>query len=138
MGDRLYITVSGVDKLQAKLNRIQQDLGVREMGRALYIEGERIMMVSKHLVPVDTGVLRNTGHVTLPERTDHGVLVVLGYGGPAAPYAIHVHERTNVPHKVGQAKYLETPAVEAAAGMPNRIRDRLKRRLMRYRAGRAT
>jgi len=137
VGDRLYITVSGVDKLQAKLNRIQQDLGVREMGRALYIEGERIMMVSKHLVPVDTGVLRNTGHVTLPEMTQSGVVVFIGYGGPAAPYAIHVHERTGVRHKVGQAKYLETPAVEAAADIPDRIRDRLRRRLQNYRTGRA-
>lgn len=131
MGDRIYVTVEGLDRLKRKFDRIKID-GDAEIGRALYLEGERIMMVSKHLVPVDTGVLRNSGHVAPLTRESGGWLVVLGYGGPAAPYAQAVHEKTNVPHKVGQAKYLETPAVEAAADIPGRIRDRLRRRLAKH------
>lgn len=133
MGDRIYVQVKGLANLRKKLSKIKVDTDF-EIGRALYLEGERIMMVSKHLVPVDTGVLRNTGHVAPLEKDREGWLVMLGYGGPAAPYAKHVHERTNVPHKVGQAKYLETPAVEAEADMPRRIRDRLKRRLAKHKA----
>lgn len=133
MADRIYVQVKGLHRLRKKLGRIKVDTDY-EVGRALYLEGERIMMVSKHLVPVDTGVLRNTGHVSPLTKDSKGWLVLLGYGGPAAPYAIHVHERTNVPHKVGQAKYLEVPAVEAAADIPARIRDRLKRRLAQHRA----
>lgn len=133
MGDRIYVQVVGLDRLKRKLDRIGKD-GDFEVGRALYLEGERIMMVSKHLVPVDKGNLRNTGHVALPTKDRGEWLVVLGYGGPAAPYAIHVHERTNVNHTVGQAKYLEVPAVQAAADMPDRIRQRLRRRLAKHKA----
>ena len=38
----------------------------------------------------------------------------VGFGGPAADYAIYVHEDLSAHHPVGEAKYLEN-AVEAKA-----------------------
>lgn len=39
-------------------------------------------------------------------RKGQSVRLVVGY---SAPYATFVHERVDIPHRVGQAKYLETP-----------------------------
>lgn len=106
--------------------------GRRLLARAMYEEGERIMTVSKaKYVPVDLGVLRSSGHVAPPFIGPEKVLVVLGFGGAAAPYAEIVHERllskngNPINHPVGQAKYLETPTMEAVPGMANRVRARV-------------
>ena len=61
--------------------------------------GSRTMAVSKSggegyvapIVPVDTGALMSTGHFQT-QRDGSKVKVVLGYGGPSAPYAAYVHE----------------------------------------------
>jgi len=79
------------------------------------------MAESKHQVPVDTGVLRSTGHVQLPKEEAGRVSVTLGYGGPAAPYALRQHEELSYRHTVGKAKYLSDPAEAAVAGMDRRI-----------------
>lgn len=91
------------------------------IAKALYREAEGIMAQSKELVPVDTGALRSSGHVRVPELRDRSATVVLGYGGPAAPYALYVHEDLNAFHKVGMAKYLEVPFRAAQGGMAERI-----------------
>lgn len=54
-------------------------------------------------VPVDTGALRASGTVEGPDPLN---LVVIGFGGPAAPYALKQHERTDYSHTVGEARYL--------------------------------
>ena len=36
-------------------------------------------------------------------------------------YAIPVHERMDISHKVGQAKYLEQPFLEALPGIATRL-----------------
>lgn len=133
MADRVIVQVEGIKEAMAKLRRIGVDAD-RELARALYLEGERIMMVSKHLVPVDTGVLRSSGHVTQPKNEGRMWVVLIGYGGPAVPYAIVQHENTKYSHTVGQAKYLEVPAVQAAADMPDRIRKRLRARFEKFRS----
>ena len=45
----------------------------------------------------------------LAHKHGHNPSVIVGY---SANYALPVHERVNVPHRVGQAKYLEQPARE--------------------------
>lgn len=54
-------------------------------------------------VPVDTGALRSSGTVEGPDPRN---LVVIGFGGQAAPYALKQHERTDYSHTVGEARYL--------------------------------
>lgn len=100
------------------------------LGTGLYREAEAIMTISKsNYVPVATGALRESGFVHAVE-TPAGVSVVggetvvgfnthvtMGYGGPAAPYALIVHEDLTKRHTVGQAKYLETPIKARLGGM---------------------
>ncbi len=112
---------------------------IRPMAGALYREGTRIMNRSKsEFVPVDTGNLRGSGYVSLPEIEGSSVSVEIGYGGAAAPYAAVVHENPRAGRtggvspqgkkykhyaQVGQWKYLEQPVNEARDGFNQRIAD---------------
>jgi hypothetical protein len=121
---------------------------MRELGRrgrasaraALYREAEAIMTVSKTLVPVDLGALRNTGTVFPPEVRGATIVVEMGYGGPAVTYAIAVHETPSkydppswrgksVHFTVGGPKYLEKPTLEAIPGMDARLAADMRRDL---------
>lgn len=53
-------------------------------------------------------------------RKGQSVRLTVGY---RAPYATFVHERVDIPHRVGQAKYLETPLRAASAELANMVRD---------------
>lgn len=79
----------------------------RALRSAVYLEGNNIMSISKRLVPVDTGTLKGSGYVTLPERYGREIISELGYGGPAKAYAEIQHENLHYRHpRGGQAKYL--------------------------------
>jgi len=114
-----------------ELHRVLEKLGKRaqaELGKALYAEAELIMTESKKQVPVDTGTLRSTGYVDPPETQKDLVEVELGYGGPAAPYAVDVHERTEWHHKPPtKAKYLEDPVKTAVPKLPGALAKRLRK-----------
>lgn len=121
--------VLGIPELKATFARLGVNFN-KELARALYHEGNSIMGKSKaFFTPVDRGVLRDSGHVQLPQVDRGGPLVVLGYGGPAAPYAVVQHESLHFRHTVGSAKYLETPALQAAVTMDKSIAARLRARL---------
>lgn len=125
---RIRATVQGLGKLRRQLDDFSRDID-RRVPRALYRIGEEIMAKSKPLVPVDTGALRASGHVSLPEFHSSGQFsVTLGYGGVAGGmvggdvgYAVYVHENLEAHHTVGQAKYLEQPLRE----MEPRLAERL-------------
>lgn len=93
--------------------------GAPALGGELYRQAELIMTASKtDYVPVDTGALRASGYVTRPTITETRASVEMGFGGPAAPYAVIVHEDLTKRHPVGQAKFLELPLRARLAGMP--------------------
>lgn len=97
----------------AKMARLT-GLGSRQMAASAFSQAEEVMTRAKELCPVDTGTLRSTGHVVPPENNGNGFEIVLGFGGPAAEYALIVHENLDARHTEGQqAKYLETPLNEA-------------------------
>lgn len=90
-----------------KMQRFSRAAGLT-MGPTLRMLGEEIMTDVKasrpgHGVPVDTGVLRNSGRVTGP-RPD--VTVLLSFGDAAAPYALRQHEEMDFAHTVGEPRYL--------------------------------
>jgi hypothetical protein len=121
--------VQGIPELKAAFARMGVNFDF-ELGRALYHEGHVIMGRSKaFFVPVDHGPLRSSGHVQTPQADRGGTLIVLGFGGPAVKYAVVQHERLTYKHTVGQAKYLERPALERAAVMDQAVAERLRRRL---------
>lgn len=92
----------------------------------LYEGGTIVMAESQRLVPVETGVLKNSGVVNEPVVEGDAIVVEVGYGygdayeavaasgegiegGPG--YAIYVHEILDNRHDPPtQAKFLETPA----------------------------
>lgn len=91
----------------------------------MYQSGLDIMYVSQREVPVDTGTLKSSGQVGMPERGPTAIEVTLGYGygeavNPktgeiAAEYAVPVHERVFVKHAPPtKAKFLEDPATAYA------------------------
>lgn len=119
------VKVVGVPALASKFKRAKN--AVKQAVRAtLFQEAEKIMTASKRQVPVDTGNLRASGHVTLPFEVGGKMFVELGYGGPAGAgnhggqtnnesvgYALSVHEDLQARHNPGQkAKYLEDPVNE--------------------------
>ena len=81
---------------------------------ALYQEALRIEEVSKSRTPVDTGALLNSHEVSVPSIQGNDIEVTIKVGGPAAKYAVAVHERTELNHTIGQAKFLESAVLEAS------------------------
>lgn len=103
----------------------------RALAAGVYREGHRIRGDSMDRVPVDRGVLRAAHYVTLPEIQGTRVTVEVGTGGPAEPYAEIVHERMDVAHEVGGAKFLEAAVDSCTAGFAERIAERTARALER-------
>jgi hypothetical protein len=74
------------------------------MGQALSIEAETIITQAKKELSApfgsqppggtDTGALRATGTVKHPRYGAADISVLMGFGGPAAPYAVYIHEGT--------------------------------------------
>lgn len=109
----------GASAMLARLTKLQTDLP-KELDRTLYKEAQAIFRRSQRIVPVDKGFLRGSGVVEGPRNHE----VLIGYGGPAAPYALYVHEDPEARHARGKTyKFLEIPLTEALAGMEKRIAE---------------
>lgn len=106
---RIQATIKGGAALRSKLNQLGP-LAVKVGMASLYRSAEAVMTESKeNYVPIDTGALKSTGNVQIVDEGASGGKVALGYGGPAAPYAVYVHEM-NKNYKSGKTwKYLQTP-----------------------------
>jgi hypothetical protein len=121
---RITADVSELSELKKVLAR-WFDEAPDELGAFLYKEAKKIMGESKkHYVPVDLGNLKNSGHVSPPENDGAGIVVIVGFGGPAASYALEVHEDLQTHHEVGRAKYLEIPFLERVQDLPQRLAER--------------
>ena len=119
--------LNGAETMQRALRKLGKEAPT-VLGQALYAEASQIMAQSKLIVPVDTGALRSSGHVRLPEVVGSKVVVTLGYGGAAATYAVIVHEKVGARHKSPtRAKYLEEPFRAATQGMLGRLAGWVRR-----------
>lgn len=116
--------VTGAQALVARLDRLSRALP-DEAARALYAEAQAIRITSMRRTPVDTGTLRASHIVTEPEISGNTVEVTIGVGGPAAPYALYVHENVTARHVTGQAKFLESAVLEALPTLARRIAARI-------------
>lgn len=105
---------------------------LRGLERGLVKEAEGVMTISKQAyVPVDFGILKGSGFVDKPTRRGRRVVIELGFGGPAAPYAVYVHEDLTAFHTVGEAKYLQKPLRSAKRGMAERLAKEVRAELRR-------
>ena len=122
---RMEVKIKGIKEVKKRLKEYPFRT-LKALGKALYEESQVILGESKKQCPVDTGTLRSTGHVDEPKYTRSSVDIQIGYGGASAPYAIYVHERLDLRHKVGKAKFLEDPVKEALPKLPSSISERMK------------
>lgn len=93
--------------------------------QALYIEAQIELTEAKRRTPFLTGALRGSGIVEPPVQSGNTLSVTIAFGGPAADYAVYVHENLEAHHPVGQAKFLESTLLESAPYLMDRIGKRL-------------
>jgi hypothetical protein len=120
------IRVVGFAQLRANVKKLARTFPER-VAAALYAEGNIEMTEAKRRTPVATGELRASGFVSIPLVYGNLIQVELSFGGPAAPYAIYVHEDLEAFHnKVGEAKFLESTLKESAPYLMDRVARRCR------------
>jgi hypothetical protein len=130
---QISFKVSGVPKLKANMLRINERLP-RGLKAAAMEEVQQVMQESQSQVPVVTGTLRDSAFI----RQDHMGNITFGYGDSKAAinpntgesprkYMIAVHERLDVQHPQGKAKFLEDPVNAFAQTAEQRFTDKLKK-----------
>ena len=125
MAKTFTFTLEGDLELKAMLEAAREKSPLA-VAQAIWEEANLIFAKSQVLVPVDTGVLRGSGGVSAPQKGTTGYFVDIFYGGPAADYAMYVHEIIGNYHKPPtQAKYLEQPFMEALPQIQNNISRRI-------------
>lgn len=77
--------------------------------RALDVFGEMVVGNAQQLTPVDTGALQASGTTLPAEEKGQKLTKVVGFN---TNYAAAVHERLELYHEHGQAKFLETAVRE--------------------------
>jgi hypothetical protein len=122
----IRIEMTGVGAVTQKLAQLIP-APMAPLGEALRAEGNQIIRVANTLVPVDTGLLRSTGHVEAPIQAGPVVSVSLGYGQGIAPYAaiIEFDVTLNHPHG-GQAHFFQQPLFATTQGFTQRIANALR------------
>jgi Bacteriophage HK97-gp10, putative tail-component len=118
------------------LRDLQKQLPDR-FAAALRQESEIEATECKKRTPVDTGALRASLHVEGPTRDGRRVFCEIVAGGPAAPYALTVHEDLEAHHPQGEAKFIERPLRESAPSMGERIAARIEKNRIGPAAGEA-
>jgi hypothetical protein len=116
----ITLTLDGLAEVTQHLQRLIP-APIPPLREALRTEGNQIIRVANTLVPIDTGLLRSTGHVEEPVQQGPVVSVRLGYGQGIAPYAAVVHWDVTVNHPIGQSHYLQQPLFQATNGFAQRI-----------------
>lgn len=121
-------TFAGLADLRANLQAVQRHTK-EAMILAAVKHANKVMNVSKGLVPIETGKLMISGEVQEPVVTDSSVSVDLVYGSeePTSNYAAVQHERLDFNHpRGGQAKYLEQPLLAMADDLTHELAETVK------------
>lgn len=116
----ITLTLVGLDELKSSLEALQPRME-HAVKQALYEEAQELRADAMENCPVDTGTLRGSHYATLPEQHGDAIMTEIGAGGPAKGYAVPVHERTELRHKVGEAKWLENAYKRRAEGFAERF-----------------
>lgn len=117
--------VKGLIEMRARLRKLKAKFP-DEVGRALYTETQIELNEVKRRTPVDKGPLRASEFAPPPVREGRKISTRIVAGGPAAPYAIYVHEDPDAFHPVGQWKYIESVLMESRAHMAARVAKRIE------------
>ena len=117
--------IKGLAELAKAIDE-QTKLHEGALGAALYQEALELDAHAVGQMPVDTGRMRATHYVTQPQSDSDGRVVEAGVG---TDYAVYVHEREEIPHEVGNAKFYEIPLNEMREGYTERIKERTEANL---------
>ncbi len=120
----LSVKVRGLQEVGRQFNRLPEQVA-KDVGKALHKEARDVLEEAAIEVPKDTKALLNSRFVTPPIRSREEVKVICGFGTdsvinprthqPTSSYAVAVHERLDVDHPVGKAKFLEDPMLRRAS-----------------------
>lgn len=120
------LSIEGLDRLNTQLDEMIAKIR-KGAEKGVYRHGSSVLAKADERVPVDTGALKSTGKVTLPEWSGDSVGVTVGYGDESVSYALAVHENMNPNVKWNRPgsgpKYLENPHKEMQDELPGAIRD---------------
>ena len=123
------LSIKGQAEMLANLRGLLQSVPKAQEG-ALYEFANIEMTEMKRRTPVRFGYLRNSGQVDKPEWNGDALQIKLGFGGPAAEYAVYVHEDLEAFHAEGEAKFVENVLNESAPFFEQRIGAAFKRRMV--------
>lgn len=115
---------TGADAVLARLRKIK-GFAPNAFERAQKQETEVEVGACKRDTPVKTGALRGTIKQGEAKREGRKFTTSIEAGGPAAPYALIVHEDLEALHGNGEAKFIERPLQESAPYMAERIAKRI-------------
>lgn len=113
----------GEEKIKRKLEKLAREMP-GEIAMALYQEAEIEATESRHRTPVDLGTLKGSHEVSV-EQTGRDIKATITVGGPAAPYAVYVHENEEAIHEVGRSKFLQSTILESKSSMLARVAKRI-------------
>lgn len=116
--------VTGDDIVLKTLDAVAERFAA-QLPEALRAELEIEATESQQRTPVDTGALRRSTRVTV-DGQGRETVGTIAVGGPAAPYAVYVHENLSAHHPIGQAKFLESTITESAPFLAARIAKRVE------------
>ena len=121
-------------ELLRKINRLNSQI-TQSARRGLREAAEEVMAKSKEFVPVDTGALRESGHVSRVKTEGNLLSVEMAYGNSSTRYARRVHEwlGSNVHWSVDGTgpKYLERPYLEMLPEIPAKLLETFRSMFVR-------
>ncbi len=107
----MSIKVTGLGSLKKNLTRLAKETGPSKYGKIVLRALIEIEKNSAKRTPVDTGNLKASGlgHAKILASAPSGAV---GFTTNTADYAVYVHERTELKHYTGEAKFLENAVKE--------------------------
>lgn len=111
---QISVELKGMEHLKAVIELAGENART-QVPRAAFEVGHEAFADSQRECPVETGALRGSGHVKTPKVSASEIEIEIAYGGPAADYAIYVHEDLDAHHDAPtKAKFLEDPVKKIA------------------------
>ena len=117
--------LSGQNKFMRNVSRIRDSKGPKTYRTALSKILLNVERESIKRTPIDTGHLRRSaaGNSTVYSADKKGAKGIVYY---TANYAVWVHERTEMRHTVGEAKYLQNAIADVKRSLPYELAFSLK------------
>ena len=115
--------VSGVNTMIRVLTNLVTSRGPVNYKTALIKVMLKVQRNAMKRTPVDTGNLRSSFGTVVTEATPAGATGVVHN---TAEYAIYVHDRTDLKHTVGEAKFLWNAVSDEAPKMARQLGLRLR------------